>query len=135
MTWLYLLALPFSRDQRRWVYASAKAENSYFGFGTDNDIEGSSNCLIIKHTTLGGAAAPSAAAVEAINRGCALADCLHDTGDGGIGCASASRRARCGRSRSSSARAPSRASALCSPRPRSGARSPRRAASRPDATA
>ena len=27
---------PFSRDQRRWVYASAKGENSYFGFGTDN---------------------------------------------------------------------------------------------------
>jgi glutamate synthase domain-containing protein 2 len=31
---------PFSRDQRRWVYASAKRENDYFGFGTDNDIEG-----------------------------------------------------------------------------------------------
>jgi len=28
--------LPFSRDQRRWVYASAKKENSYFGFGSDN---------------------------------------------------------------------------------------------------
>lgn len=27
---------PFSRDQRRWVYTSAKGENSYFGFGTDN---------------------------------------------------------------------------------------------------
>jgi glutamate synthase domain-containing protein 2 len=27
---------PFSRDQRRWVYASAKGENPYFGFGTDN---------------------------------------------------------------------------------------------------
>jgi len=31
--------LPFSRDQRRWVYASAKGENSYFGFGTDNDLD------------------------------------------------------------------------------------------------
>jgi len=33
---------PFSRDQRRWVYSSAKGENSYFGFGTDNrtDIVG-----------------------------------------------------------------------------------------------
>ena len=30
---------PFRRDQRRWVYASAKRENNYFGFGTDNDIE------------------------------------------------------------------------------------------------
>jgi glutamate synthase domain-containing protein 2 len=30
--------LPFSRDQRSWVYASAKRENTYFGFGTDNDI-------------------------------------------------------------------------------------------------
>jgi len=30
---------PFTRDQRRWVYASAKKENNYFGFGTDNDIE------------------------------------------------------------------------------------------------
>ena len=24
---------PFSRDQRRWVYASSKQQNSYFGFG------------------------------------------------------------------------------------------------------
>src|SRR6266566_2615128 len=30
---------PFSRDQRRWVYASSKLENNNFGFGTDNDIE------------------------------------------------------------------------------------------------
>lgn len=30
--------LPFSRDERRFVYASAKKQNSYFGFGTDNDI-------------------------------------------------------------------------------------------------
>ena len=28
--------LPFSRDQRRWVYASAKKRNSYVGFGSDN---------------------------------------------------------------------------------------------------
>ena len=26
---------PFSRDQRRWVYATAKSQNPYFGFGTD----------------------------------------------------------------------------------------------------
>lgn len=30
---------PFSRDQRSWIYASAKAENNYFGFGTDVDVE------------------------------------------------------------------------------------------------
>ncbi len=40
---------PFSRDQRRWVYASSKLENNYFGFGTDNDLESSPNYLIIKH--------------------------------------------------------------------------------------
>lgn len=30
--------LPFSRDQRRFIYASAKMQNAYFGFGTDNDL-------------------------------------------------------------------------------------------------
>jgi glutamate synthase domain-containing protein 2 len=45
--------LPFSRDQRRWVYASAKRQNNYTGFGTDNDLERSSNYLVIKHNTLG----------------------------------------------------------------------------------
>lgn len=30
---------PFSRDQRRWVYASAKNQNPYFGFGTDNNLD------------------------------------------------------------------------------------------------
>ncbi|MHC4838577.1 MAG: FMN-binding glutamate synthase family protein, partial [Planctomycetota bacterium] len=25
---------PFSRDQRAWIYTSAKARNNYFGFGT-----------------------------------------------------------------------------------------------------
>ena len=40
---------PFSRDQRRWVYASAKRENNYFGFGTDNDLEQASGYIIIRH--------------------------------------------------------------------------------------
>ena len=40
---------PFSRDQRSWVYASAKNQNNYFGFGTDNDLETSQNHLILKH--------------------------------------------------------------------------------------
>ncbi len=43
---------PFSRDQRRWIYSTAKRMNSYFGFGTDNDLETSPNYLIIKHATL-----------------------------------------------------------------------------------
>jgi glutamate synthase domain-containing protein 2 len=41
---------PFSRDQRRWVYASSKRENNYFGFGTDNDLELSPNYLIVRHS-------------------------------------------------------------------------------------
>ncbi|MCP4203170.1 MAG: FMN-binding glutamate synthase family protein [bacterium] len=41
---------PFSRDQRRWVYASSKKQNNYFGFGTDNDLELTSNHLIMKHS-------------------------------------------------------------------------------------
>ncbi|HKK93964.1 MAG TPA: glutamate synthase-related protein, partial [Longimicrobiales bacterium] len=45
--------LPFSRDERRWVYASAKKQNNYSGFGTDNALETSPNYIIIKHRTLG----------------------------------------------------------------------------------
>ncbi|HSM04889.1 MAG TPA: FMN-binding glutamate synthase family protein [Longimicrobiales bacterium] len=44
---------PFSRDQRSWVYASAKRQNNYSGFGSDNDMELRSNYLVIKHDTLG----------------------------------------------------------------------------------
>ena len=44
--------LPFSRDQRRWVYASSKRQNEYAGFGTDNQMERSPNYLIIKHAGL-----------------------------------------------------------------------------------
>jgi glutamate synthase (ferredoxin) len=40
---------PFSRDQRRWVYASSKKENNYFGFGSDNEMETVPNYLAIKH--------------------------------------------------------------------------------------
>lgn len=40
---------PFSRDQRRWVYASSKRENNYFGFGSDNELESSPNYAIVKH--------------------------------------------------------------------------------------
>ncbi len=41
---------PFSRDERRWVYASSKQENNYFGFGTDNDLELTPNHLLIQHS-------------------------------------------------------------------------------------
>ena len=119
---------PFSRDQRRWVYASSKLQNNYFGFGTDKDIELTPNHLVIKHSAfpisslhksepgydpkhsipaakiLGrhrnrkhqfrpasivnlsamSYGSLSATAVESINRGCAAADCLHNTGEGGI---------------------------------------------------
>jgi glutamate synthase (ferredoxin) len=119
---------PFSRDQRRWVYASSKLQNNYFGFGSSNEQESSPNYPIIKHSVfptpsphkgdpdfdssylipaakvIGGfrqRARPlrpssvvnvsgmsfgslSGAAVEAINRGCAIAGCLQNTGEGGL---------------------------------------------------
>lgn len=40
---------PFSRDQRRWVYTSSKGEDTYFGFGTDNDLDHADNYLVVKH--------------------------------------------------------------------------------------
>lgn len=117
---------PFSRDQRRWVYASAKRENSYFGFGTDNDVEHTANLPIIKQRAFPGPGTPvhahepdgdipgtkvigrprgrahafrpesivnisamsfgsmSHAAIEALNKGAALAGCMHNTGEGGL---------------------------------------------------
>src|SRR3954465_3476282 len=50
---------PFSRGQRRWVYASSKLENNYFGFGTDNDIEHTPGYPVVKHATFGRAVPPS----------------------------------------------------------------------------
>ncbi|MGB3955355.1 MAG: FMN-binding glutamate synthase family protein [Brooklawnia sp.] len=41
---------PFSRDQRRWIYASSKKENNYFGFGSDNDTENSSYPIVKQAT-------------------------------------------------------------------------------------
>lgn len=112
--------LPFNRDQRRWIYASAKSQNPYFGFGTDNDlgadgyvfllhaafpaIDSSPDELLPSTKILGGwrgrehAFRPgsiintsamsfgslSGPAVEAINRGVALAGCMQNTGEGGI---------------------------------------------------
>jgi glutamate synthase domain-containing protein 2 len=119
---------PFSRDQRRWVYASSKKENNYFGFGTDNDLEAARGYVVVRHSAfpvhaphagepgwderhpcpsakvLGGfrkrakAFRPTSivntsamsygslshAAVEAINRGVAIAGAMQNTGEGGI---------------------------------------------------
>jgi hypothetical protein len=106
---------------------SAKKENNYFGFGTDNDVEYTPGYPVIKHRTFGRAIPPSSpasghevalpcakvlgaargrtsafrppsvvnisamsfgslsgAAVEALNRGAALAGCLQNTGEGGL---------------------------------------------------
>lgn len=41
---------PFNRDQRRWVYRTAAGGPSSFGFGTDNDIEASSNYIVIRQS-------------------------------------------------------------------------------------
>ncbi|HET6449379.1 MAG TPA: glutamate synthase-related protein [Conexibacter sp.] len=40
---------PFNRDQRRWIYASAKSQTNTFAFGTDNEMESVSGMLAIKH--------------------------------------------------------------------------------------
>ena len=111
---------PFNRNQRRWVYATAKKENPYFGFGSDNRVE-ADGYVFFRHSpfpvecdapagelraakVLGawrnrpGAFRPasvvnisgmsygslSGPAVEALNRGSAMAGCLHNTGEGGI---------------------------------------------------
>jgi len=119
---------PFSRDQRRWVYASSKREINTFGFGSDNEMEQIDSLVVFKHSpfpapvpaegqagagpdyrvaaskVLGGAhrrvhafrpasivnvsgmsyGSLSPVAIEAINRGAALAGCLHNTGEGGL---------------------------------------------------
>lgn len=44
---------PFSRDQRRYIYTAAKAVNTYYGFGTDNDVEYTEGYPILKQRTFG----------------------------------------------------------------------------------
>ncbi len=112
---------PFSRDQRRWVYASAKKENPYFGFGTDSKFDAPQYPLIrqaafpyradetddaeipcakvlgewrdrpkafrppsVVNISAMSFGSLSGAAVEALNRGAAIAGCMHNTGEGGI---------------------------------------------------
>src|SRR3712207_6280375 len=41
---------PFSRDERRWVYASSKKEINTFGFGTDNDLEQADGMVVFKQS-------------------------------------------------------------------------------------
>jgi glutamate synthase domain-containing protein 2 len=119
---------PFSRDHRRWIYAAAKHGDTYYGFGTDNELEASPSYLIVKQVSFPLAGAPrdhplgppdyelpcakvlggargrreafrlrsavnissmsfgslSSVAVEALNRGAALAGCVQGTGEGGV---------------------------------------------------
>ena len=42
---------PFSRDQRRWIYSTAKRQSDYYGFGTDNDLYLTRKYLIVKQST------------------------------------------------------------------------------------
>ena len=60
---------PFSRDQRRWIYSSAEAGDTSFGFGTDNHLESTRDYLIIDHAAfplgLGGARPDPSAGVPA----------------------------------------------------------------------
>ncbi|MEZ5239898.1 MAG: FMN-binding glutamate synthase family protein, partial [Microthrixaceae bacterium] len=41
---------PFSRDERRWVYSSAKGQNNTFGFGTDNAMERIPGYIVVRHS-------------------------------------------------------------------------------------
>src|SRR3954469_8319285 len=41
---------PFSRDQRRWVYASSQREINTFGFGTDNEMEEIDSLVVFKQS-------------------------------------------------------------------------------------
>ncbi|WP_295179468.1 FMN-binding glutamate synthase family protein [uncultured Christiangramia sp.] len=43
--------LPFNRRERSWIYASAKNENNYEGFGTDQDMY-SSHYIFVKNSIL-----------------------------------------------------------------------------------
>lgn len=116
---------PFSRNQRRWVYATAKRQDPYFGFGSDVDWSRHPGHILIKQSAFPhpppaagepeGWPAPCAKilgagngrrhafrpqsivnvsgmsfgalgahAVEAMDRGCLRARCLHNTGEGGL---------------------------------------------------
>ncbi len=112
---------PFNRDERRWVYATAKQQNAYFGFGTDAEVLKPGHITIrhspfpLGHAVPEGAPVPSGkilggwrnrpgkfrppsvvnisamsfgslswSAVHALNEGAMKANCMHNTGEGGI---------------------------------------------------
>lgn len=119
---------PFSRDERRWIYASAKGQNNAFGFGSDNDFDHLANYVVMVPSAFPPKAPPagrmggppdfllpaakvigrhrkrprafrpesvvnisgmsfgalSSVAVRSMNKGAALARCLHNTGEGGV---------------------------------------------------
>jgi len=133
-------AAPFSRQQRSLVYQRAKSEADKRPFGTQLDVQAEGHEWInhsLAPTALAGHdfrltigehraqpysasvfnisamsfGALSANAILALNGGAAKGGFMHDTGEGSI-----SRRS--GSSRSSSARAPSRATAACCRGPR-----------------
>ena len=118
--------LPFNRIERSWIYASAKKENNYEGFGTDRDIYAHQHIFVKnqmmayqlpeKHPNKTDASflpcakiigaynkrrkpyrpasiinvsamsfgSLSAAAVASLNKGVAIADAYHNTGEGGL---------------------------------------------------
>ena len=118
--------LPFNRIERGWIYASAKNENNYEGFGTDRDIYEPhyifiNNSLLpfkvekenpnyknpyflpcakvmgsyrnrrrpyrpasVINVSAMSFGSLSARAVESLNKGCAMAYCYHNTGEGGL---------------------------------------------------
>lgn len=39
---------PFNRNERRWVYASSKQQNNYFGFGSDSHMDARSGYIILR---------------------------------------------------------------------------------------
>lgn len=60
--------LPFSRNQRRWIYSSSKLQNNYYGFGTDNTMEYTHGYPIIKHRTFAGISPTDARASRGFRR-------------------------------------------------------------------
>ncbi len=112
---------PFNRDERRWVYATSKQENAYFGFGTDAEVLAPGHITIrhspfpLGHAVPEGAPVPSGkimggwrdrpgkfqppsvvnvsamsfgslswSAIHSLNEGAMKANCMHNTGEGGI---------------------------------------------------
>ncbi|MGI9578065.1 MAG: glutamate synthase-related protein, partial [Microthrixaceae bacterium] len=42
---------PFSRDERRWIYSSAKGQDNTFGFGSDAQMERTPGYLVVRQRT------------------------------------------------------------------------------------